>query len=123
MAHKILVVEDEPIIAEDLSLMLKKEGYQIIGIANDGSSALDLLHSQNPDIALLDISLDSSLSGFDIAKVINEKYKIPFIFITSFSDKYTLEKAKDALNRKGYFDLFTNTHSPYVKAEKVVLAW
>jgi len=95
MPQKILIVEDEPIIAEDLSMILQKEGYQIVGIANDGSTALDLLHSQHPEIVLLDIALDSSMSGFDIAKIINEKYHIPFIFITSFSDKHTLEQAKN----------------------------
>ena len=95
MPQKILIVEDEPIIAEDLSMILQKAGYQIVGIANDGSTALDLLHSQHPEIVLLDIALDSSMSGIDIAKVINEKYHIPFIFITSFSDKHTLEQAKN----------------------------
>ena len=95
MPQKILIVEDEPIIAEDLKIILQKEGYQVVGIANDGSTALDLLHSQNPEIVLLDIALDTSMSGFDVAKVINEKYKIPFIFITSFSDKHTLDRAKD----------------------------
>lgn len=95
MFQKILIVEDEPIIAEDLSLILEKAGYRVVGIANDGSRALDLLHSQSPDLALLDIALDSGMSGIEIAKVINEKYEIPFIFITSFSDKHTLEQAKD----------------------------
>lgn len=95
MPQKILIVEDEPIIAEDLSMILQKAGYQVIGIANDGTTALDLLHSQYPEIVLLDIALNSLLSGFDIARVINEKYKIPFIFITSFSDKNTLEQAKN----------------------------
>ena len=95
MQHKILIVEDEPIIAEDLSAIVQRAGYEVVGVANDGSRALDYLHSRKPDIALLDISLDSSISGLDIARVINEKYEIPFIFITSFSDKHTLEKAKD----------------------------
>ena len=95
MSQKILIVEDEPLIAEDLSLILEKEGYIVVGIANDGTTALDMLHSKQPNLALLDIALDSSMSGLDIAKVINEKYQIPFIFITSFSDKYTLDKAKD----------------------------
>jgi len=95
MSHKILIVEDEPIIAEDLSTIVQKAGYEVIGVANDGSRALDLLHSRNPDIALLDIALDSGISGLDIARIINEKYQIPFIFITSFSDKLTLEKVKD----------------------------
>lgn len=95
MSQKILIVEDEPIIAEDLAVIVQKEGYQVVGIANDGITAMDMLHSQQPDIVLLDIALDSKLSGFDVAKVINDKYQIPFIFITSFSDKHTLEKAKD----------------------------
>jgi len=95
MPQKILIVEDEPIIAEDLSMILEKAGYSVVGIANDSTRALDLLHSQSPDLALLDIALDSSLSGIDIADIINKKYQIPFIFITSFSDKHTLEKAKD----------------------------
>ena len=92
---KILIVEDEPIIAEDLADILKKEGYLISGVANDFSSAIDLLHTQTPDIALLDISLNSSGSGIDISEIINKKHQIPFIFITSFSDRLTLEKVKD----------------------------
>ena len=95
MAQKILIVEDEPLIAQDLSIIVEKAGYQVIGIANDGSRALDLLHLHKPDLALLDIALDVTLSGIDIARIINDKYQIPFIFITSFSDRYTLEKVKD----------------------------
>ena len=95
MGSKILIVEDEPLIAEDLSMMLGKEGYTVIGVAHEGATALDLLHSQRPDLVLLDIALDTSMSGFDVAEIINEKYQIPFIFITSFSDKYTLDRAKE----------------------------
>lgn len=94
MSNKILIVEDEPLIAEDLSMMLEKEGYSVVGVAHEGARALDLLHSQNPDLVLLDIALDTSMSGFDVAEVINEKYHVPFIFITSFCDKYTLDRAK-----------------------------
>jgi len=97
MPSSILIVEDEPIIAEDLAMILKKEGYHIVGIANDGTTALDLLHNNEVDLALLDIALDTALSGFDIARTINEKYQIPFIFITSFSDKYTLDRAKEVM--------------------------
>ena len=95
MGNRILIVEDEPLIAADLNIMLQKEGYNVVCIAHEGSVALDLLYNQSPDLALLDVALDSSMSGFDIAKIINEKYRIPFIFITSFSDKYTLDKAKE----------------------------
>ena len=63
MAHKILIVEDEPLIAEDLAVTLKKEGYTIIGPAYDGLHALDFVNNQKPDLVLLDIALDSSMSG------------------------------------------------------------
>lgn len=95
--QKILVVEDEPLVAQDLAMILKKGGYQIAGIANDGLMALEYLNSRKPDLALLDINLSSTHSGFDIAEVIREKYHIPFIFITAFSDKHTLAKAKDLM--------------------------
>ena len=92
--QKILVVEDEPLVAQDLAMILEKGGYQIAGVANDGLTALEYLNSRKPDLALLDINLSSTHSGFDIAEVIREKYHIPFIFITAFSDRHTLEKAK-----------------------------
>jgi DNA-binding NarL/FixJ family response regulator len=94
---RILIVEDEPLIAEDLAIILRKGGYRIAGIAHDGSQALDILSKGETDVALLDIALSPSMSGFDIAKIINDRYHIPFLFITSFSDRTTLEKAKSLL--------------------------
>ncbi|MGK2861518.1 MAG: response regulator transcription factor [Chitinophagaceae bacterium] len=97
MSAKILIVEDEPLICEDLAFILTKEGYQIIGQAYDGLSALDIIHNSQPEIVLLDIALNHQISGLDVAKIINDKYKLPFIFITSFSDKHTLNEAKSLL--------------------------
>src|SRR6056297_210957 len=93
----ILIVEDEPLIAEDLAMIIRNEGYRIAGIAHDGSQALDILSKGEVDLALLDIALSPSMSGFDIAEIINSGYQIPFLFITSFSDQTTLEKAKSLL--------------------------
>jgi DNA-binding NarL/FixJ family response regulator len=97
MSIKILIVEDEPLICEDLANILTKEGYQVIGQAYDGVTAMDMIYNRKPEIVLLDISLDHQMSGLDIAKIINEKYDIPFIFITSYSDKQTLDQAKNLL--------------------------
>ncbi|HMR89302.1 MAG TPA: response regulator transcription factor [Saprospiraceae bacterium] len=97
MSLKILIVEDEPLISEDIASIITKEGYQVIGQAYDGISALDIIHNRKPDIVLLDISLDHQITGIDIAKIINNKYSIPFIFITSYSDKQTLDQAKNLL--------------------------
>lgn len=98
---RILIVEDEAIIAEDLSMILQKEGHTVCGIANDGATALDFIHNRKPEIILLDISLGTSISGLEVAEIINQKYHLPFIFITSFSDQYTLEKVRD-LQPEGY---------------------
>ncbi len=97
MSVKILIVEDEPLISEDLSFILNNEGYHVIGQAYEGVTALDMIHNRKPDIILLDIALDHQMSGLDVASHINNKYGLPFIFITSFSDKLTLDLAKNLL--------------------------
>jgi len=91
----ILIVEDDGIIAEDISSLLKVSGFSVAGVAHDGASALDLLASRNPNFAILDIHIGSGMSGLDIAQVIHNKYKIPYIFLTSFDDDATLDAAQE----------------------------
>ncbi|MBK7762734.1 MAG: response regulator transcription factor [Bacteroidetes bacterium] len=90
---KILIVEDEPLIAEDIAFVLKKNDYHVSGIAYYEEDAYVELE-KNPDMVLLDINLNGIQSGIRIAEIINEKYQLPFIYLTSYSDKYTIEKAK-----------------------------
>lgn len=94
---RILIVEDEVLINEDISMILRQEGYTVAGQAYDGATAMDKINTQMPDLVLLDIHLNHALNGFEIAEVLNKKYKIPFVFITSYSDKSTLESAKSLL--------------------------
>ena len=94
---KVLIVEDEPLIAADISMILGDIDYEIAGIAYDSTTALDYLAVRHPDLVLLDIAIQGDKDGIDIAKIINEKYKLPFIFITSFSDKVTVDRAKYTL--------------------------
>ena len=92
---KILIVEDEPLIADDIAFILEDEGYQIAGKAIDTKEAINLIDSEQPDIILLDISLDDDdEDGIDLANIINEKYQIPFVFITSHSDRLTINRVK-----------------------------
>lgn len=90
---KILIVEDEPIIAMDIKSYLRKLGYQVIGIAHDSEQALDMIYTRQPDLVLLDIRIDGTRDGIQIAGIINEKYDIPFLFLTSHSDEHTLDRA------------------------------
>lgn len=87
-----MVVEDDPLIADDLSLCIADLGYTMIGPANDYEAALSLLEQDLPDLALLDIDLGGGPTGIDLATLINREYKIPFIFLTSFSDQMTLQE-------------------------------
>lgn len=91
---KILIVEDEPLVAEDIRYHLESVNFQCAGIAYSGQEALDLLESEKPDAALLDINLGEGIDGVEIADVINTKYQIPFVFLTSHSDRGTLERVK-----------------------------
>ncbi len=93
---KILVVEDEIIIADDICEMLSGLGYQTPEPVINYSEALIAIEKYNPDIAILDIQLAGSKNGIDLAWKIKEDYDFPFIFLTSYSDSATVEKAKKA---------------------------
>lgn len=93
-SYRCMVVEDDPLIADDLSLCIEDLGYSMIGPANDYQTAIDLLEQDLPDLVLLDIDLGGGPTGIDLAALINREYKIPFIFLTAFSDQMTLQEVK-----------------------------
>ena len=94
MSISVLIVEDEPVIATDIEMTLTGADYTVVGIAYSSTKALDLLHRFRPDIVLLDIAIKGDKDGIDIAAIINDKYKVPFIYITSFADRETLDVYK-----------------------------
>jgi len=91
---KILIVEDEPVIAKNISMYLNNNDFAVSGIAYDDEEAMSQLQHNTPDAVILDINLESNTGGIEIAEYINANYKIPFLFLTSYADKETLEKAK-----------------------------
>lgn len=93
IAHNVLIVEDDAIIAEDLRDILESQGYNITGVASNADRAIELLNFRLPDIVLLDITLKQNSSGLDVARAINKEYHIPFIYITSYSDQKTVDEA------------------------------
>lgn len=94
MANRILIIEDEPLIARDLKRIVSKYGYEVAGICYNSDNALDVLAKKQYDLILLDIHLQGSRNGIELAHIINKSHKKPFIFITSFADRNTLELAK-----------------------------
>jgi DNA-binding NarL/FixJ family response regulator len=91
---RVLIVEDDPVIAADIAQCLQTLDYAVCGKAFTMTKARHLLDISYPDIVLLDINLNGKQEGIDLAKEIREKYKIPFIFLTSYADKNTIREAK-----------------------------
>ncbi|EDP70843.1 response regulator [Flavobacteriales bacterium ALC-1] len=92
---KLLIVEDEILLANDIANKLRDNNYAIAGIADTAKKALDLLEN-HPDIdmVLIDIILKGEYDGIELARFINEKHHIPFLFLTSHADSYIFERAK-----------------------------
>ncbi|OQA01486.1 MAG: putative transcriptional regulatory protein pdtaR [Bacteroidetes bacterium ADurb.Bin408] len=91
---KILVVEDENIVAKDIQNSLTKLGYKVSGVVNSGEKAIAEVDESRPDLVLMDIMLKGKIDGIDTAKILRERYDIPVIFLTAYADENTLEKAK-----------------------------
>jgi len=93
----ILIVEDEPLIAEDIRHFLGNINYSVAGVAYSSTRALDILATRHPDAVLLDISIKGDKDGIEIGEIIRKKYNIPFIYLTSHSDEHTIARAKRTL--------------------------
>ncbi len=93
---KILLVEDEFITRESLNSVLSEMGYGISGEAMTAAAALDVLDNGDTDLAILDINIKGAEDGIWLAKKIRKSYNIPFIFLTAFGNKATVERAIEA---------------------------
>ncbi len=89
----ILIVEDEYILYENLKDFLEDEGYEVLDYTPAFDDALKQIKSRRPDLVLLDIQLQGRKTGIDLAHQLNKEYKIPFIYITEFSDNNIFRKA------------------------------
>lgn len=93
---KIMVVEDEMIIAAKVSMFLGELGYEVTAMLPGAEEALAHLELHRPDLALLDIQLGGPTDGIALAQELREKYRLPVIFLTANADDATFERAKAA---------------------------
>lgn len=91
---KILIVEDEMVIAANISLELSKLGYEVTGIVSKGEDAINHVKNECPDIILMDINLKGKLDGIETVKHIQEYHNIPVIYLTANADDAHFNKAK-----------------------------
>ncbi len=92
---KIVVVEDEGLIAADLETRLKAAGYAVPGTADSASEALQLIRKTSPDLVLMDIHLKGNIDGIDVAHEVRQQLDIPVVYLTAYEDRGTLARASE----------------------------
>ncbi|MFM7857888.1 MAG: response regulator, partial [Flammeovirgaceae bacterium] len=93
MSYRILTIEDDLILAEDLKLKLDQLGYRHVGNATNFTEAIDLVNENQPDLIVSDIRLGNSKDGIDIIQEIYQSYKCPVIYLTANSEPVTVKRA------------------------------
>ena len=91
---RILIVEDERITSDHLRRLLTRLGYDVAGIASNGTEALEQLQHTHPDLLLADIGLRGEIDGVEVAARARNDYDIPVVFLTAFSDPETIHRAR-----------------------------
>jgi len=91
---KILVVEDERIVAEDIRENLERLGYAVLDIASSGTEAIEKAEELHPDLIMMDIRLKGSMNGIEATHRIHQQLDVPIIYLTAYADEDTLQRAK-----------------------------
>ena len=94
--QRILIAEDEAIIALDLQSILRKRGYHVLGVVFSGEAAIQKIDEEPPDLVLMDIYLAGEMNGIETAQQIQARFNIPVIYVTAYSDDALLQQAKMA---------------------------
>ena len=90
--NKIAVIEDEGIVAMDISKCLSLLGYEVVLVSDSGEKALSEMENTEVNLVLMDVELKGNLNGLETAKIIKEKYGTPVVFLTAFEDEATLDR-------------------------------
>lgn len=98
---KVLIAEDDFVVAKNLGITLEERGYQILSISESGEELLQNLSKEVPDIVIMDINLAGLMDGVEVTSLIKSKTNIPVLYLTSDRDQRTLERAK-LTNPDGY---------------------
>ena len=93
MKKKILIVEDELLIAEDIKKALTLSQYDVCAIVTTGEEAIQEVEKLHPDLVIMDIMLAGIMTGIEAAKEIRKKYNTAIVFITAYADERTLDGA------------------------------
>ena len=90
---KILIAEDENIVALNIKKTLELLGYQISAVVKSGEEAIKHVEKNKPDLILMDIMLKGLTDGIETAEIITKNFNIPIVFLTALSDEKTIDRA------------------------------
>src|SRR5579872_6458629 len=91
---KVLIVEDEAIVACDIERRLIKAGYEVPAIVASGDEALRSIEQTSPNLVLMDIHLQGPSDGIAVAAEVRKRFQLPVVFLTAYADKPALDRAK-----------------------------
>lgn len=91
---KVMIVEDEPLIAQDIAAILESYDYSIAGIFHSPEMARQFLKNNTPDIAILDVNLNAETDGIALGEFIMKHHEFPILYLTAYADKKTIDRAK-----------------------------
>lgn len=116
---KVLIVEDEVIVAMGLERSLGSFGYDVVGLATKGEDAIRMAGELMPDLALIDINLEDNIDGIDVAEKIGDNWDIPVVYLTSYTGDETLSRAIRT-NPYGYLTKPARPREIYTTIETVL---
>jgi DNA-binding LytR/AlgR family response regulator len=94
---KVLIVEDKAIVAESISVMLKKHGLEVVGVCDSGEEAIRMAEALLPDLILMDVELAGALDGISAASMIQKNLNVLIIYLSDYTDQKTVDRAKKTL--------------------------
>ena len=92
---RIMILEDEAIVADDILHCLEQTGYLVPAICSSGEQLISRLEKETADLVLVDVMLAGKMDGIDTARIIRERFKIPVVYLTSFTNQTMLERARE----------------------------
>ena len=115
---RILAVEDNPLLARALRPIVQELGYELLPVAADADEAIRFFQEHKPDLVLLDVRLRGAKDGIEVGHLLNAQRPVPLIFVTSFQDRETFERAKAV----GAFAFLTKPYDALVLERAIELA-
>ena len=95
MKRRLVIVEDESLVAFEIQSALEKVGYECVAIVDDAGLALETVRKTKPDVVIMDIYLANGTNGIDACRILKKEFDIPIIFLTAYSDRATIHEALD----------------------------